>query len=276
MDQMVSLGSYKRAMCAEPDPDAFLPADDEAWGFRSVAGAIQATASTSFSEPQSPFGRLCQSSLLVSRMLRHRRAAESAITNGTRFDIDEVASLTDLSSTLCHALQNDFAADPLKFFSLVAARCVNFSATLQMLASYTQPDMYRGEDSPWLEEELALRMTAADGLKKTAGHVCGFAAEMYAFIALDDEVLKTPPVVLHSLYLAAVVFLEAWKETGDPVAETSLESLKKCLARLGGRWRLGKELLLILERHESNYMTGHNPERPDMSGIPLMISAIGI
>ncbi|KAK6070175.1 fungal specific transcription factor domain-containing protein [Seiridium cupressi] len=270
MDKLVSLGSYKRPMCAEPSPDELLPTNDKAWDMEDSARAFQRTVSSPFSDLQSTFARLCQAALLSGRTLRHHGELEQRKVNGERYDFTDVGRLMDDTHTLCKALQSDFATNPAAYFSLVAAKCLNFTGILRILAMYASGESLRGVGSEWNEEEMTLQMTAIEGTKKTAAHVRDFAADLFAFISLDEDVVKTPPMVLDAFYLGSMAHHSVWKETGDPIAESSLETTRKCLIRLSGRWRLGKELLDMLETHEMNYIVGPNFQSSKLGGIPLV------
>lgn len=270
MDKLVALGSYRRPMCAEPTVDEQLPTNDKAWDMDDSSQAYQQPVSSPFSEPQSPFARLCQSALLAGRTLLHHADLERRKVSGARYDFTAVGQLLEDAHVLCKALSHDFTSNPATYFHLVAARCLNFTAVLRMLSMYATGESLRGVGSEWNEEEMQLQMTAMDGVKKTAAHVRDFASDLFAFISLDEDVVKTPPIVLDAFYLGSVAHHGAWKETGDPAAESSLETTRKCLIRLSGRWRLGKELLDMLETHEMNYIVGANFHSDKLGGIPLV------
>lgn len=271
MDKLVSLGSYKRPMCAEPSPDELLPTNDKAWDMGDSTRAFQKPVSSSFSDVQSTFSRLCQSALLASRTLGHHARLEQQKVNGERYDFHEVGALMEDAYTLCKALQEDFSSNPAAYFNLVAARCLNFMAVLKILAMYATGESLRGVGSEWNEEEMSLQMTAMEGTKKTAAYVRDFAADLFALISLDEDVVKTPPMVLDALYLGSIVHQSTWKETGDPNAETSLETTRKCMVRLSNRWRLGKEFLDILETYEMSYIVNASFQSSKLGGIPLVI-----
>lgn len=271
MDKLVSLGSYKRPMCAEPSPDELLPTNDKAWDVGDSVRAFHRPASSPFSDLQSTFARLCQAAFLVSRALKHSAELEQRKINGERYDFSDVTSLMEDANALCKALQADFASNPRAYFSLVAARCLNFTAGFKLLGVYASGESLRGVGSEWNEEEMTLQMTAIEGTKKAATHARDFANDLFGLISLDEDVVKTPPMVLDTFYLASMVHHGVWKETGDPIAETSLETTRKCLIRLSGRWRLGKELLDMLETHEMTYIVGANYQSSKLGGIPLVM-----
>ncbi|KAH8682267.1 fungal-specific transcription factor domain-containing protein [Xylariales sp. PMI_506] len=271
LDKLVSLGSYKRPMCPEPYPNDLLPTNDKAWELGDTGAAFQRPVSAPFSDVQSTFARLCQAALLAARTLRHHASLERRKATGERFDFGEVASVSEHVHILSKALQTDLTANPANYFSLVAARSLNYISILKILSLYASGESLRGVGSEWNEEEMALQLTALDGVKKVVSHLVGFAVDLLTFIALDEDVVKTPPMVLDPIYLAALTQHSTLKEMGDPVAEASLETMKKCLLRLSGRWRLGKELLDMYELHEMHYIVTPNLSSSRLGGIPLVI-----
>lgn len=271
MDKLVSLGSFRRSLCPDPSPDDLLPTDDKAWDTGDSVGAFPRPVSSPISEPQSSFGRLCQAGLVVSKVLQHQTNFEQCKLTGERFDFSDLANLTDLTHTLSKTLQADYVASPGAYFSLVAARSVNFSAAFKILGLYASAEPIRGVGADWDEDEMALQMTAMEGVRKTALYVRDCAADLYAFVSLDGDVVKATPLLLDALYLAAVAHQGAWKETGDPAAETDFEVTRKCLVRLSGRWRLGKEFLDMLEVQDMNYVGSGFHSSTRLAGIPMVV-----
>lgn len=159
---------------------------------------------------------------------------------------------------LYNALGNDLTANLSLYFYLVAARCLNFSVVSLMLSMYATGESLCGVGSEWSEEKMAFQVTAIYGVQNIAALVRDFAADLFAFIALNKNVVKTPPIVLDAFYLGSVAHHGVWKETGDPVAEGSLETTRNCLIRLSGRWRLGKQFLDMLESREITRIVGVN------------------
>lgn len=268
------MGSYRRPMCREPLPDDLLPTNDKAWDMNDNASAFQRPVVTPLSDAQPPYARLCQAALIASRSLQHHTNLEMCKIRGDRFDFNDVAHLTDDAHQLCKALEADFAASPTIFFQLVAARSLNFTAVLKVLSTYAYGESLRGVGSEWNEEEMAFQATAAAGIKKTSAYVRNLATDLSAFISLDEDVVKTPPMVLEAFYLASTTHHNLSKESNEPGAELSLETTRKCLVRLSGRWRLGKEFLDMLEAHEMNYIVGASYQASRLSGIPMVIGGM--
>ncbi|ORY70230.1 fungal-specific transcription factor domain-containing protein [Pseudomassariella vexata] len=285
LDKLVSLGSCKRPMCPEPLPTDLTPTDDRVWDSGEPADSMQTTVASAAVKPQSPFARLCQSALLVSRVLHHHAVTERHRLSGEHVDYNEFATLTDTTQNLHETLEADFRACPASYFSLLPARCVAFSASLNVHANYAYGDWLNCQlttTGPWTDQELTVKLTAQKNLQKIAAHVRDFASNLFALLAQDEDVVKTPPMVLDAVYAAAVTFLDMWKESGggDVVAEGSLETLRKCLIRLSGRWRRGRELLGILETRKMGYglgdLGGVVSGCGSGSGIPLAIPSMGV
>ncbi|KAH9997183.1 fungal-specific transcription factor domain-containing protein [Xylariaceae sp. FL0662B] len=282
MDRVVSLGSQKRPLCGEPSPNEVLPVDEEAWDTGDMGSVVQRTVYSPRTEPQSSFGRLCQAALVVGKMLRYSQRAENRRLNGEHVDYNEVANITETAHGLCACLESDLAARPSAYLGLVGARCLAFSAILKVLGAVDEgptggtvsiraPQQHQ---APWTDDELSMRMAAADGLGRTAAHVRDLAADLCACAALDDELARIPPFALDAVYAAAAAFASTWKESADPVAERSLQSTKKCLARLAARWRLAAEYLKLLEHHEMNVLMGQPYVRPRSAlaaGVPYVV-----
>ncbi|KAI5927292.1 fungal-specific transcription factor domain-containing protein [Camillea tinctor] len=287
VDKIISIGSQKRPLCGEPAPNEILPINDKAWESGDASLVVQRTVTSPSSDSQSPFGRLCQCALLIAKMLRYVQRTEIRKANHERLDYSEVANITEAASSLNQCLQAELAADPGGYFSLAAARCLIFSASMKALSIYSAEVLGTSsigassitsvQEQLWTDEDLALRLVAVDEMKKTAAHVRDFAADLFAYITMDEDLVRTPPFVLDAVYSAAATFWSAWKEDADPVAETSLENLKRCLVRIGGRWRLGGEYLKLLDQLEMSSMIGQGgfPDRRSFVGIPMVISNLG-
>lgn len=287
MDKIVSLGSRKRPLCSDPSLNEILPVEDAAWELGDIGGAIQATVSSPFTEPQSAFGRLCQGSLLISRMLEHPKRLKDAcdLNYGGRFDYSEVKSLIGSAHELNASIQAEMAARPSSYFSLLPAQCLAYSAVLKALDLFCPATAEVSADASSMEMGMemnawaAAAAAAAEGnnvpsLQQTAAcienrktaaseQVRDLAQDLLSIIGScdDGEMVKTSPFVLDAVYSAATVSLVAWKAgaaAGDPSAEASLATTRELLVRLSGRWRLGVEYLKALEQHGVSAMLGQN------------------
>ena len=270
MDKLVSIGSGKRPLYSEPPQNEILPVEDSAWELEDIGGAIQGTISSPFTEPQSTYGRLCQSALLVSRALRCSRLVDTCRASGQYFDRNEVANLTESAHALSAAISTEMTSNPAAYFSLLPAQCLTYSVAMKALNMYI-PAISGGsmgvpsamENSVWDEKDLSLQMTSLQSRKKVAERVKDVSRDLLSFIRLDEEMVKTSPFVLDAIYSASSALQSSWREgastgAGDPNAEAGLATTKKLLGRLGSRWRLGVEYLKALDHHEMTAMMGQN------------------
>ncbi len=241
LDKLVSTGSRKRPLYDEPPPTETLPVSDGAWELGDIDGAIQSRVSSPspFTEHQSTFGRLCQGALLVSRMLEQSRRAETCRLTGTRFDHSEAASLIESAHALGTSIEAEMVAQPGAYFSLIPAQCLAYSAMMKTLDIPTMESR-----SMWAEDDLSLRMAACiEGGKKTLEKMRDLVRDLSSIASLDEQVVKTSPLVLDAVYSAAT-------GTGTSGSAPASEMARKVLARLGVRWRLGVEYLRALDHHE--------------------------
>ncbi|KAI0015537.1 fungal-specific transcription factor domain-containing protein [Xylariomycetidae sp. FL0641] len=272
VDKIVSLGSQKRSLCGEPSPNEVLPFDDEAWDTGNASLAIQRTVSSPFHEPQSAFGRLCQSALLIGRLFRQSQRMESRRVNRERAQYAELTKLTDAAHSLGACLRADMTTGPSTYWSLAGTQCLVASVIMKTLQLYGPGATTRAAPSEgglsapgatqehhqgvWAEENVAMQqlLHAQDGLRKTAAHVHVLAADLLANTALEEGLVKTTPLALDALYAAAAV---------SPAKEdlAALDTLRNCLLRVAGRWRLGAEYVKLLDFRDMHAaMMGHGQQ----------------
>ncbi|RYO98816.1 hypothetical protein DL764_006979 [Monosporascus ibericus] len=269
LDKLVAVGSRKRPLSTEPSANEMLPVADSAFEAGDISAAVQGTVSAPFTEPQSPFSRLCQSAMLVSRALNHARRVELHKLNGELDDAVEVGNLADSACSLFASIQGELVAQPAAYFSLVPAQCIALSAAMTTLTMYAAGDAQVGgfptASIPGLEgcdDGLPLRMTALEGLGKTVAWARDLARDLLAMTARDEEAVKTSPLILGAVYsaaaetfsLAAPTLGSSWKDDSnggdDLLATTTTEAVRKYLARLSPRWRLAGEYLRALDHLE--------------------------
>ncbi|RYP65812.1 hypothetical protein DL771_008113 [Monosporascus sp. 5C6A] len=275
LDRLVAIGSRKRPLSPEPSANEMLPVADSAFEAGDISAAVQDTVSAPFTTSQSPFGRLCQGAMLISRTLDHARRVELRKLNGELGDAVEFGNLTDSACSLFVSIQRELVAQPATYFSLLPAQCIALSAATTTLTMYTAGDVQIGDFAtagiPGFEgcdDGLSLRMAVLEGLRKTAAQARDLARDLSTMTALDEEVVKTSPLVLGAVYsaaaetffLAAPALATSWKDgsnCGDDIlATTTTEAARKCLARLSPRWRLAGEYLRALDHLEVNVVLG--------------------
>ncbi|KAJ9151976.1 Regulator of drug sensitivity 1 [Pleurostoma richardsiae] len=213
LDRVISLGSKKMCACEEPLDTYILPVDDIGWDEGDMTRCLQRPILTDISEPQSPFARLAQACLLISRALRHcREAKRGTLKKSGGSDVREATALTESLSQLCHILDDELAAkssnptssgaetatgflpsspDPppssALFFSLLAPRCLALSAVVMILDIYSCPETQRdgphgdyGEAGALSPERLVMQVQAIDGLREASEKIRGIGRSLAA------------------------------------------------------------------------------------------------
>ncbi|KAJ5177549.1 uncharacterized protein N7500_000248 [Penicillium coprophilum] len=227
LDRIISLGSRRRFSLSEPTDSDTLPVNDSAWNSGDVTRALNSAVSTPYSVAQSPFARLCQSALCISR------AAES---------LDE-------SLSLYH--------HPDKFLDFLAPRCLTWSALFMHLDNLCCPEKLRDEpgynlagDAKTSEEQL-LQVQATVIVKSISDQVHNAALSIIGFLEASPQygthLGKVSPFVLDAIYCAMATYHWVLRESGDEAIRSSLGDIKECMGKLGDRWQLSLEYLSLEE-----------------------------
>lgn len=215
LDRVISLGS-KRPFAGGPDPPAdaeALPVDDAAWDAGEMSHARP--VGTSVEEPMgSPFTRLAQAAVLISKAMAHCKQYMSRTNNNANgnngdddgvdmndpapppsLNIREVTALMTQQSAFCRTVGAEMAAaaaaEPgmgtgtgrCAYFGFLAARCLSWSANIMVLDLYSCPgDMRPGavgaEHAGRGAAEHAMQVEAVSGLKIAGTMVKGVAVEV--------------------------------------------------------------------------------------------------
>ncbi|KAI1325749.1 hypothetical protein F5Y16DRAFT_377050 [Xylariaceae sp. FL0255] len=281
LDKAVCTGSDKRCLCSEPSPTEILPVPEEAWDSGDASLAVQhKISSPSTNEPVSPFARICQSALLISKGLRYCQKAKMIKLQHELPDRSEASCLIETAFSLSACLANEVLSAPSNYPALVAARSLSYSAIYKIIGAH-QPDSSSAtsptpslQETQWANETLATQAMTFETQRKASADVSDMAASVSTHVRTKEEVQKLSPFVLGALYSAGVTF-SWWREQGyDSVSITSLELVKKCLLRVSSRWSLATEYLTLLEQQEMNAMSRSFPG--PLTSMPLLTSTMGI
>ncbi|KAJ4394104.1 hypothetical protein N0V93_003321 [Gnomoniopsis smithogilvyi] len=230
LDRIVSLGS-KRPFAggpAAPPPTEFLPTDDAAWDAGDIGRALQRPLSTPVHEPtNSPFARLAQAAVLISKAMAHCRRAvgmwncyyehsgaekcrsgdacsdDTAMANQqdeegpvTIRSVTTVVTELDALSRACQKDMERAGAVPGSdaYFGFLTARCVSWSTAIMVLDLYSCPEHMRPgaggahNGAPARSEaELALQVEAINGLRTAGLHVRNEARILLGLTASVSE-----------------------------------------------------------------------------------------
>ncbi|KAL2882956.1 hypothetical protein SGCOL_001646 [Colletotrichum sp. CLE4] len=245
LDRIICLGNKKRYLSPEPQDNETYPVDDEAW-------------------------------------------------NPLASPADAIAEANALSKTLFSALEylQKSPADerPLPLLlplPLLAPRCVLLSAAVLLHDFYCCPACPDGRlKSP---EETAQQARSVDVLLKISKDIAVLSEELLLHFSRterdgDDDmnmndnghhnhregqsggsdIGSVSPLILDALYGAANTLAWLLREEGTPECEDEMNVIKRCLERLGSRWRLAGEYGRMLEQQDFAMMMqdkGHSTLR---------------
>jgi hypothetical protein len=287
LDRAISLGSKKRFSAPEPFETDHLPASDESWVCSAIRldscrsnlitqelantsrkdngdliRAVYRPISTPFSESVGPFARLCQASLLVSRVTNHCNDTIRlhSVNSPTPFVLADVLSLGETLASFANLIATELSSTPQAFFSLTAAQSLVRSALIMLLDTYACPETLRDGPAgnvsaldgtlPRSDDEVAMQAHAIEGLQKTARAICDSGIEMLEVIMLPAELRRASPLCFDSLYGALATLYWMYKETGDEASKMAVTDVKRTLSSLGMRWRLAKRYVDIMSHHD--------------------------
>ncbi|KAF3765266.1 putative fungal-specific transcription factor [Cryphonectria parasitica EP155] len=230
LDRLISLGN-KRPFAGDPapPPDAeSLPVDDLAWDAGDMARCFQRPVSTPLSEASaSPFARLAQAAVLISRAMAHCKRAVGRYNqyhglehicsgvgasagdvgladDGRPLNIREATAVVSELDTLCRAISRDMdtaGATPGTdmYFAYITAHCAAWSTAVMVLDMYACPEHMRPgaaveSSGSWpnghpsrSEAEMAMQVEAINGLKLAGTKVRGVVVELVRLMRGDED-----------------------------------------------------------------------------------------
>ncbi|KZL70576.1 fungal specific transcription factor domain-containing protein [Colletotrichum incanum] len=266
LDRIICLGNKKRYLSPEPQDNETFPVDDEAWDEGRVGRAAHHTITSSPPSSPSPFSSLCRSALLAGKVIAHiRKVISDHKQNPTASTVAALAEATSLSAALSSTAESLPRGIPF-----LAPRCVLISAAILLHDSYCCP---AGPDGRLRsQEETAQQVHSVEAMTDASKDVAALAEELLLFIFSTEkedsgdghDLGDISPLILDALYGAASTLAWLVREEGSVQYEGGLNSIKRCLERLGVRWRLAGEYGRMLEQQEFAFMMqdkGHSTMR---------------
>ncbi len=102
-----------------------------------------------------------------------------------------------------------------------------------------------------------MQLQAIEGLRSVSASIQDLALRIEAHLQQDERAMeRIGPFVLDAFYCGASNFAWDVRESGNGAAEEGLESIRRCLQRFTGRWRVAGEYGRILEAQEFTYAVG--------------------
>lgn len=212
------------------------------------------TLNNPLTDPQTPFGRLCQANSLLSRVTRHHASHPPTPDEIPRFNEAYALfkELEDFAKLLTH--EANTSSD---YLSHIAPLAFTYSALCNLADPYACPTRschtVAGAAS---KEGGAIQVMSVAGLKTVGADVVAFVDKLLACTQSDRELDRVSPLVLNAMYTAAAEFAWFARESGDEGFQRGLDRLREGLRRLGARWRGAAEYIRILEAQEFQYAIG--------------------
>lgn len=183
-----------------------------------------------------PFGRTCQASHLLSRVLRHTSDRDSDIDFRCREALQLRRTVQALAATIANESEellehmNDATAD----LPLFTATALCHSALLHLYDTYCCTENTEANQMG-CENLLEMQRLAISGLKEMPNTVFLFSKRLQAVTELGG-MLRMSPLVCDCLYQAAATYLWYTLETGGQDYLPMANTIKDVLGILGTRW----------------------------------------
>ncbi|KAM5346174.1 hypothetical protein ACJ41O_009179 [Fusarium nematophilum] len=208
--------------------------------------------STSYDVPQTPFARMCQAALLVSRAAAAHRVAPSRPAQ-TKLLANE---MLEFSAIQCAELAQSH------HLALIPSRCLSLSALFLLLDRFTCPEKMKEESGYAIAGEAKHSgemdvQAVADGIiKQISQDAHGIANSILRYLDPDasfagEQVLdRISPFAFDMLYCALASFHWYRREGGINTLTRQVTDFNACLQQLAKRWALATEYLRAGEHHD--------------------------
>ncbi|OHE96669.1 fungal specific transcription factor domain-containing protein [Colletotrichum orchidophilum] len=285
LDRIICLGNKKRYLSPEPQDNELYPVDDKIWDEGRVGRAVHHNVTSPPPSQPAPFSSLCRSALIAGKVITHvRKATSDRKQNPNASPADTIAEANALSATLFSNLEHlqpvgEVVLQPLP---LLAPRCVLLSAAVLLHDFYCCPSSPDGRlKTP---EETAQQARSVDVLLKISKDIAVLAEELLLLVSQTvresetdgnknnsnnssqggGDIGSVSPLILDAFYGAANTLAWLLREEGTLECEDEMNAIKRCLERLGSRWRLAGEYGRMLEQQDFAIMMqdkGHSTLR---------------
>ncbi|KAH6658765.1 hypothetical protein F5X68DRAFT_145908 [Plectosphaerella plurivora] len=245
LDRFVTIGIPASPPASEGmRPDEFLPIDEQSWdGGQLIAGQPLAI-STAVAHQMSPFARTCQSSHLLSRVLRHRDDDYTDMDMDADFRYEEALQLHITVNALYVAV-TQYAEHLVASFSDISNHTSHFTATaLCLSALLSLYDIYACIESAPVErlrntKFLEMHRISLVGLQTASNAAHRFAMSVQEIVtaAGQEGLLKTSPLICDCLYQATTFYLWQLKEVPSNEHTGKVTDISTVLQTLGTRWK---------------------------------------
>lgn len=236
LDRYVAIGNPGLTLSAEDLSRVdCLPSSDAAWNEGNSNPNEPLYLSSPPSVPAGSFARMCQTSHLLGKILRH--CSDQTLDDGTRFQ--EAIQLNRLLQALTVVISSDIAEEPTMALQTTMALCYSGMMVLN------KP--YSGIDSaislPGVNVRKDFQNHALATSRLAAKETTKFAVSLQDHLSNPTD--QVSPLTSQCLYEAASTL--AWlnrEMPGDPDVPEALDFLKDTLRKLDRRWRVAGMILV--------------------------------
>lgn len=213
-----------------------------------MANAMQRKVSNPIDDPVAPFPRLCQTSIMLGKVLKHHWGIKDL---NQKPHFIEASNLYSDVSNLARTLLDE-TTNSTDFLNLAAPLALAYSTLCILCDSYSCPKSCAASTP----EAAAMQAQAVDGLKTASSSIVEFSNHINNATPLPQDLDRISPIIMDALYSAAANYAWLVRESGDEDSQRALDSIRYSLRRLGSRWRNAAEYLRILEAREFTYALG--------------------
>jgi hypothetical protein len=178
-------------------------------------------------------------------------------TTVTANDSANASTTTSTTSTSTSTPSDPPQSCPL-YFSILPSRSLTLSSIILLLDIYSCPENLLdgpgplGSDSHYARspDEITMQSRAVTGLRETAQATRDLALEVLDAAMLPSGIERVSPLCLDAFYGGMATLHWLWKEGGDEEIQKEMEDIRRCMERLGWRWKVAGEYVGMLRYHD--------------------------
>lgn len=242
LDRQISLGNTALPLSVQdPSQVDYLPSAETGWDEGGTGVNEPLFLSSPLSEPAGRYARLCQTSLLVGKILQH--VNNHILDDASRFQ--EVIQMNRSLQALSVVISNEL--DQEATMALHSAMALCYSGMMILNKPYSGIESSGTMTGLVIPHEFQKHAFAT--LRLAAIETSSFAASLQ--IHLSGLIDQVSPLLAHCLYQAINTYGWFSREMpADPEISKAMEFLKETLRKLDKRWKIAGEPFFLLTSRE--------------------------
>jgi hypothetical protein len=195
----------------------------------SIDSAMQVTS----------YARTCQAAHLLGRVIEHINPDHGIDDADLDFTFQEALQLHRAASSLLSIVHGEYAAaDGELKLKICVSNALLYTALMNLYYFHSciegDPIRLGGEHKGTRAE---VQQVALDGLATLSAEITDFAKSLLGMVS-PDRLSWISPLIIDSIYQAAVYYAWNTRETGEVGPLLLLQELRKILQKLNQRWRV--------------------------------------